>query len=144
MWLTTGTMPVWCGQERWTWPRRRESWLHWTSTTLLLQETGTGRYIKFAKKSLCILANERKCLNFQVLPEVPDSGSSPLEILFTFQRCRISHYIQTFLPSYLLVFISLMSLFVSSELVPGRMALAVTTMLTLTSMINSVSVDAPR
>ncbi len=51
---------------------------------------------------------------------------------------------QTFLPSAMLVLASLASLWVPTGLVPGRMALAVTTTLTLQSMINSVFTEAPR
>ncbi len=78
------------------------------------------------------------------MPTVTSDEDDPLEILFAFHRYVTSHVIQTFLPSSLLVSASLGSLWVPSGLVPGRMALAVTTTLTLQSMINSVFTEAPR
>ena len=84
---------------------------------------------------------------YQMRPKKPGTEENPqklLEIVFEFQRYRTSHILQTFFPSLLLVGASMMSLWVPSGLVPGRMALAVTTTLTLMSMINSVFAEAPR
>jgi hypothetical protein len=52
--------------------------------------------------------------------------------------------VQTYLPSVLLVFASIASLWVPSELVPGRMTLCITTTLTLMSMMSTVLKDAPQ
>ena len=48
------------------------------------------------------------------------------------------HIIQTYIPSIIFVAVSWLSFLVPSDVVPGRMVLCVTTLLTLTSMFNSV------
>ena len=97
-----------------------------------------------------------------------DEVTSNVEILFEFCRYRTSHLVQTFLPSFLLVLASLLSLWIPSGHVPGRsvkkanqrlncfssikkkvspirrMTLSITITLTLMSMMNSVTKEAPR
>ena len=48
------------------------------------------------------------------------------------------HLTQTYFPSIVFVIVAWVSFFVPSDVVPGRMVLCVTTLLTLTSMFNSV------
>ncbi len=120
--------------------------LGWMSNLRVKSKEGIAVALDSSEKRLQEGNWERKI--FQVMPggkeEAADSSDDTLEILFAFHRYLTSHVIQTFLPSTLLVSASLGSLFVPSGLVPGRMALAVTTTLTLQSMINSVFTEAPR
>ena len=48
------------------------------------------------------------------------------------------HVTQTYVPSVIFVVVAWLSFLVPSDVVPGRMVLCVTTLLTLTSMFNSV------
>ena len=74
------------------------------------------------------------------LGESPKSG---LEIRLHLNRRLSLHVTQTFIPSTMFVFISWLSLFIPAELVPGRMALCVTTLLTLVTMFSSTRSTAP-
>ncbi len=65
------------------------------------------------------------------------------QIIFLYKRVQVGYYMQTIIPSILLVTASFASLFVPSDQVPGRMCLAVTTTLTLMGMINSVFQTSP-
>ncbi len=94
-----------------------------------------------SKGPLTVNTNTMYSEIFKVNTSIP---TTEVEALFMFRRYATSHLIQTFVPSSMLVLVSLASLWVPSDLVPGRMALAVTTMLTLQSMINSVFTEAPR
>ncbi len=66
-----------------------------------------------------------------------------LQILFLYRRVQVGYYVQTIIPSFLLVAASFGSLWVPSDQIPGRMSLAVTTTLTLMGMINSVFQTSP-
>lgn len=48
------------------------------------------------------------------------------------------HLTQTYFPSIIMVTVAWISFFVPSDVVPGRMVLCVTSLLTLVSMFNSV------
>ena len=72
-----------------------------------------------------------------------ESSKSGLEIRLHLQRRISLHVTQTFVPSSMFVFISWLSLFIPAELVPGRMALCVTTLLTLVTMFSSTRSSAP-
>ena len=48
------------------------------------------------------------------------------------------HLTLTYIPSIIFVLVAWLSFLVPSDIVPGRMVLCVTTLLTLTSMFNSV------
>ena len=74
------------------------------------------------------------------LGESPKSG---LEIRIQLERRLSIHVTQTFIPSTMFVFISWLSLFIPAEYVPGRMALCVTTLLTLVTMFSSQRSFAP-
>ena len=54
------------------------------------------------------------------------------------RRYLVYHVIQTYVPSVIYVTVAWLSFLVPSDIVPGRMVLCVTTLLTLTSMFNSV------
>ncbi len=63
--------------------------------------------------------------------------------MLLYDRVQVGYYVQTIVPSFLLVLASYGSLWVPSDQIPGRMALAVTTTLTLMGMINSVFQTSP-
>ena len=77
---------------------------------------------------------------YRHLGESPKSG---LEIRLKLSRRLSLHITQTFIPSSMFVLISWLSLFIPPELVPGRMALCVTTLLTLVTMFSRTSATAP-
>merc|ERR1711997_1320013 len=54
------------------------------------------------------------------------------------------HLTQTYIPSIIFVMVAWLSFLVPSDIVPGRMVLCVTTLLTLTSMFNSVRSLTPQ
>ena len=58
------------------------------------------------------------------------------------QRHLGYHLTQTYIPSVIFVIVAWISFHVPSDVVPGRMVLCVTTILTLTSMFNSVRYTA--
>ena len=78
--------------------------------------------------------------SYRHLGESPKSG---LEIKLKLSRRLSLHVTQTFIPSSMFVLISWLSLFIPPELVPGRMALSVTTLLTLVTMFSGTSASAP-
>ncbi len=57
-----------------------------------------------------------------------------VQIIFT--RVFTFHLMQTFLPSTLIAMGSVLSVFVSSDLVPGRMGLCVTGFLSMVALFN--------
>ena len=66
-----------------------------------------------------------------------------LKMYFTFERSRTLFYVQTMVPTVLLVTASFGSLFVPPSQVPARMTLAITTCLTLMAMMTSTYNTAP-
>ena len=54
------------------------------------------------------------------------------------------HLTQTYIPSIIFVLVAWVSFHVPSDVVPGRMVLCVTTLLTLTAMFNSVRYECSR
>jgi hypothetical protein len=68
-----------------------------------------------------------------------DAGSYPAISLTVLLYRRISyHLLQTYVPSMLFVIVSWLSFLVPPESVPGRMAICMTTLLTLTAMFAAV------
>ena len=61
-----------------------------------------------------------------------------LGVKISLQRHLGYHLTQTYIPSIIFVVVAWLSFHVPSDVVPGRMVLCVTTLLTLTSMFNSV------
>ncbi len=61
-----------------------------------------------------------------------------LGVAINLKRFLVYHIIQTYIPSVIYVTVAWLSFLVPSDIVPGRMVLCVTTLLTLTSMFNSV------
>ena len=56
--------------------------------------------------------------------------------IYSFKRPLTNHFLQTFIPSMMLSMISASSVFIPSEIVPGRMALSITSFLSLISLFN--------
>ncbi len=73
-----------------------------------------------------------------------DCADNFLAINFFFIRARLGYFVQTLIPSLLMVIASVGSLWVPRDQVPGRMTLAITTTLTLMSMIGAVFESAPK
>merc|ERR1712165_626526 len=63
---------------------------------------------------------------------------------FRFKRKQMSYLIQTIFPSLMMVICSYASLFLPQEQVPGRMALSITTTLTLVTLSNGLFNTSPR
>ena len=56
--------------------------------------------------------------------------------IYSFKRPLTNHFLQTFIPSMMLSVVSASSVFIPSEIVPGRMALSITSFLSLISLFN--------
>jgi hypothetical protein len=56
--------------------------------------------------------------------------------IYLFNRPLTNHFLQTFIPSMMLSVVSASSVFIPSEIVPGRMALSITSFLSLISLFN--------
>ena len=54
------------------------------------------------------------------------------------------HILQTYLPSAMFVVLAWFSLFIEPESVPGRVAMGMTTLLTLTAMFSAVRQNVPK
>ncbi|XP_037079064.1 gamma-aminobutyric acid receptor subunit beta-like [Pollicipes pollicipes] len=67
-----------------------------------------------------------------------------LEFHVNLQRRLSFHLLQTFIPSALFVWVGWLSFLVPPEVVPGRMVLTITTLLTLTAMFNAVRAESPK
>lgn len=63
-------------------------------------------------------------------------NNSGLAVDFLFERVNSIHLMHTFLPSIMLTFGSVLSVFVPPDLVPGRMGLCVTIFLSVISLFN--------
>ncbi|GAV07139.1 hypothetical protein RvY_17015-1 [Ramazzottius varieornatus] len=64
----------------------------------------------------------------------PDGGFPCLKIYFKFERRVAHHLIQTFLPTVLIVTISWVSFYIQADAVPARIALGITTLLTMITL----------
>ena len=71
-------------------------------------------------------------------PFWPAVSFPALEFHVNLQRRLSFHLLQTFIPSALFVWVGWLSFLVPPEVVPGRMVLTITTLLTLTAMFNAV------
>ena len=58
------------------------------------------------------------------------------ENVYSLKRPLTNHFLQTFIPSMMLSVISSASVFIPLEIVPGRMALSITSFLSLISLFN--------
>jgi len=73
------------------------------------------------------------------------SGEYPGVIMTIVLRRKINyHLLQTYLPSGLFVIVAWLSLFLPPEAIPGRVTMAMTTLLTLAAMFGSVRQNTPR
>ena len=61
---------------------------------------------------------------------------SSAENVYLLKRPLTNHFLQTFIPSMMLSVISAASVFIPLEIVPGRMALSITSFLSLISLFN--------
>lgn len=68
---------------------------------------------------------------------------SRLVVFFRFERQIGHHLIQTFAPSTLVVMLSWFSFWLDLDAIPGRVALLVTSMLTLVTMFTGLKSDIP-
>ncbi|XP_076249862.1 glycine receptor subunit alpha alkaliphile isoform X2 [Calliopsis andreniformis] len=68
---------------------------------------------------------------------------SRLVVYFRFERQIGHHLIQTFAPSTLVVMLSWFSFWLGLDAIPGRMALLITSMLTLVTMFTGLKSDIP-
>lgn len=68
---------------------------------------------------------------------------SRLLVFFRFERQIGHHLIQTFAPSTLVVMLSWFSFWLGLDAIPGRVALLVTSMLTLVTMFTGLKSDIP-
>lgn len=68
---------------------------------------------------------------------------SRLVVFFRFERQIGHHLIQTFAPSTLVVMFSWFSFWLDLDAIPGRVALLVTSMLTLVTMFTGLKSDIP-
>lgn len=68
---------------------------------------------------------------------------SRLVVFFRFERQIGHHLIQTFAPSTLVVMLSWFSFWLGLDAIPGRVALSVTSMLTLVTMFTGLKSDIP-
>ena len=75
------------------------------------------------------------CLDYYPIPGFYYPG---VGIKIHFRRHLGYHLTTTYLPSIIFVIVAWISFHVPSDVVPGRMVLCVTTLLTLTSMFNAV------
>ncbi|XP_065341022.1 glycine receptor subunit alphaZ1-like [Cloeon dipterum] len=81
--------------------------------------------------------NDKENVNFP-------SGSYPAITMTVRLHRRISyHMLQTYIPSLMFVIVSWLSFLVPPESVPGRMAICMTTLLTLTAMFAAVRQSTP-
>ena len=56
--------------------------------------------------------------------------------IYEFKRPLGNHFLQTFIPSMMLIWASAASVFIPSNIVPGRMGLCVATFLSLVTLFN--------
>ena len=56
--------------------------------------------------------------------------------IYLFKRPLANHFLQTFIPSMMLSVASASSIFIPSDIVPGRMSLCITSFLSLISLFN--------
>ncbi|XP_071450142.1 glycine receptor subunit alpha-4-like [Hetaerina americana] len=83
------------------------------------------------------LINDKEDVNFP-------SGSYPaISVCLRFQRRMNYHLLQTYIPSGLFVVVSWLSFMVPRECAPGRLAICMTTLLTLTAMFAAVRQNTP-
>ena len=64
--------------------------------------------------------------------------------MFNFERSIGFFLIQTYIPSYMIVMLSWISFWIKHSAVPARIALGITTVLTMTTLTNSARASLPR
>lgn len=79
-----------------------------------------------------------KIIPFTYADENDNATYPGLGVKIDLKRHLGYHLTQTYIPSIIFVIVAWLSFIVPSDIVPGRMVLCVTTLLTLTSMFNSV------
>ncbi|XP_046397112.1 glycine receptor subunit alpha-4-like [Ischnura elegans] len=113
----------------------------------------TRKELNFSWKNESRVTNiDHRLAHFDYYLEVIDekgdvnfpSGSYPAITLVINLRRRLSyHLLQTYVPSTMFVVVSWLSFLVPPESVPGRMAICMTTLLTLTAMFAAVRQNTP-
>ncbi len=88
------------------------------------------------------IVNARQCYFEQV--SFPSGNYSRLSCDFYFVRSLGYYVIQIYVPSCLIVVLSWVSFWLSREAVPARVALGITTVLTMTTLISSTNASLPK
>ena len=74
--------------------------------------------------------------NFFYFNEFTNENTDGIAIEFSFKRVFSIHLMHTFFPSIMIALSSVLSVFVPSDLVPGRMGLCITAFLSMISLFN--------
>lgn len=76
----------------------------------------------------------------EVVYDSDDDGKelkySTFQMTFRFTRIYSNHLLHTYIPSFMLCTLSACSVFIPSDLIPGRMSLCITTFLSIISLFN--------
>ncbi|KAG8229278.1 hypothetical protein J437_LFUL009639 [Ladona fulva] len=84
------------------------------------------------------------CSMLSLMFQTFSKGSYPaITLVITLHRRLSYHLLQTYVPSSMFVIVSWLSFLVPPESVPGRMAICMTTLLTLTAMFAAVRQNTP-
>ncbi len=73
---------------------------------------------------------------FNITNDYEDSVNDGIQAVFKFRRIYTIHLMHTFFPSVMIALSSVLSVFVPSDLVPGRMGLCITAFLSMISLFN--------
>ncbi|XP_015916561.1 glycine receptor subunit alpha-2-like isoform X1 [Parasteatoda tepidariorum] len=107
--------------------------------------------VKWMEETPITLEKEIVVPEFRTFPQLPmeferdiDTGVfSFLNVSFVFVRQNGYHLIQTYLPTFLLVMVSWVSFWVPVEAAPARVALGVTTLLSLVTVASGIRSQLP-
>lgn len=92
-----------------------------------------------------VIYNIHNCCPFSLsCPPPPTGNYSRLSCEFFFVRSLGYYVIQIYVPSTLIVVLSWVSFWLSRDAVPARVALGITTVLTMTTLISSTNASLPK
>ena len=87
----------------------------------------------------------RNNTHYRIIPQQSISGAfTCLQVSFTLGREIGFYLLQTYIPSTLIVVLSWVSFWISSDSVPARISLGVTTVLTMTTQLSASQQSVPR
>jgi len=122
-----------------------ESYGYTTQKMLLKWKKGFDQSKVTANNSISLAQFDYAVKFEEEYREAIASGEYPGVIMTIVLRRKINyHLLQTYLPSGLFVIVAWLSLFLPPEAIPGRVAMAMTTLLTLSAMFGSVRQNTPR